>query len=135
MTDKFKIKTIEGRETIFDIIRKKYVSLTPEEWVRQHFLQYVIHEKKYPPSLISVEKRIKIGGVSKRFDILIYKNAIPWMLVECKSESLDINDNSLGQILAYNSALKVKYLTFTNGKNIHCFDIANHIWSNELPSF
>lgn len=135
MNDKFKIKTTDGKQTIYDIIRKKYVPLTPEEWVRQHFLQYIIEVKKYPVSLIAVEKNIKIGPVTKRFDILIHKNAEPWMLVECKSETIQLNEPVLSQILAYNSTLKVKYLTITNGTTFHCFDIMKHAWSDELPGF
>ena len=131
----FKIKSVEGKEYIFDLIRKKYLALTPEEWVRQQFLAYLIFEKKYPQSLIAVERVLKLGSLSKRFDILIYKNAVPWMIVECKRENISMNDDTLRQILAYNSSLKVQYLTITNGSTFHCFDIAQHLWSNQLPEF
>ncbi|MCC7029032.1 MAG: type I restriction enzyme HsdR N-terminal domain-containing protein [Chitinophagaceae bacterium] len=135
MSENLKIQEINGKEMIYDPVRKKYVALTPEEWVRQQFLNYLLCEKKYPASLIAIERQLKVGSLSKRFDILIYKNAAPWMLVECKSESIIMNQQTLNQILAYQSSLKVKYLTITNGPVFHCFDIDLHSWSNELPDF
>ena len=135
MNNPFRISTSKGRQVIFDPIRKNYVLLTPEEWVRQHFLFHIIHEKKYPLSLISVEKKIIVGGVPKRFDVLVFRNASPWMIVECKSEQIEINENTLRQILAYHSKLQANYLTITNGRSIHCFDIQKHSWSEDLPFF
>ena len=134
MSNSFDIKKIEGKDFIYDTIRKKYVSFTPEEWVRQSFIKYLIEQKNYPASLFSVEKIIKIGEVNKRFDILIYKNMSPWMLVECKREDVNIDEKSLVQILAYQSKLSVKYLTITNGKTTFCFDIEQGTWI-DLPNF
>ena len=135
MDEKFQIKLIDGKECIYDIKRKKYVSLTPEEWVRQYFLHHIIYQKKYPSSMIAVEKQLSIGSLVKRFDILIYKQANPWMLVECKSEQIEINSQTLSQILAYNTSLKVKYLTITNGSTVFCFDTENRCWREELPNY
>ena len=81
----FKIKTDNGKELIFDGLRKRWVPLTSEEWVRQNFIQFLLQEKKYPSSLIAVEKEIKLGELKKRFDILVYdKEHRPWMMIECK---------------------------------------------------
>jgi hypothetical protein len=135
MNAQLRIITSNGKERVFDPIRKKYVLLTPEEWVRQYFIWYILHEKKYPASLISVEKKITISGVPKRFDILVFKNSTPWMIVECKSEQTEINDSTLRQILAYHSHLQAQYLTVTNGQNMHCFDIQNNCWMDGLPIF
>ncbi|MBK8145334.1 MAG: type I restriction enzyme HsdR N-terminal domain-containing protein [Bacteroidetes bacterium] len=135
MNAQLRIITSNGKERVYDPIRKKYVALTPEEWVRQHFLLHIIQVKKYPVSLISVEKKISINGVAKRFDILIFKNSTPWMIVECKSEQTEISENTLRQILAYHSHLQATYLTVTNGQSIHCFDIQNNCWRDSLPFF
>jgi hypothetical protein len=135
MSEPLKIQQIGDKEMIYDPVRKKFVSLTPEEWVRQQFLHYLLHEKKYPASLIAIERQLKVGSLSKRFDILVFKNAVPWMLVECKSESITMNQDTLTQILAYQSSLKVQFLTITNGTRFHCFDIAQHSWISDLPDF
>ena len=88
-----KIKKEAGKEFIFDEVRKHWILLTPEEWVRQNFLQYLILIKKYPSSLIAVEKEIFLGDVKKRFDIVVYdKNTKPWMLIECKEMNVTLNN-------------------------------------------
>ena len=100
----------EGKEFIFDPIRKKYVFLTPEEWVRQQIVDHLIYEQKIPPSLIAVEKKVQIGNLSKRFDILVFKNSIPWMIVECKRESELLNESVM---LSYHRLLhKLQDRTF-----------------------
>lgn len=135
MNAQLRIITSNGKERVYDPIRKKFVALTPEEWVRQHIIHHMVFEKKYPTSLIAVERGIAIAGVMKRFDILIYKQATPWMIVECKSENIEINHQSLQQILAYNASLKASYLSITNGKTLHCYDIAKQSWLSTLPDF
>lgn len=105
----------EGKECIFDPLRKKWVRLTPEEWVRQNFLQYLLLEKKYPASLIAVEKEIRVGELKKRFDILIYKNDQPWLLVECKEMNVIVDESVFNQLLRYQQALSASYLIITNG--------------------
>ena len=111
-----KIKIKDGKELIFDEIRKRWVVLTPEEWVRQNFLQYLILEKKYPASLIAVEKEIKLGELKKRFDIVVYdKHTKPWMIIECKEMHVALDKTVLDQVLRYNITLQVPYLVITNG--------------------
>lgn len=135
MPEEFQIRTVEGKEYIYDKFRKKFVFLSPEEWVRQQFLQYITDVKKYPLSMIAVERGIKIGSLTKRFDVLVYQKGDPWMLVECKCETAVINDWVLSQILAYNSLLKVSYLTVTNGRSIYCFDVKKHEWLHDIPDW
>ena len=117
-----KIKTEAGTagsaksELIFDDIRKRWLVLTPEEWVRQNFLQYLILVKKYPASLIAIEKEIKLGDLKKRFDIVVYdRNTKPWMIVECKEMNVPLDKTVLDQALRYNITLQVPYLVITNG--------------------
>lgn len=115
-----KIKEAAGKELIFDETRKKWVSLTPEEWVRQNFLQYLIQVKKYPASLIAVEKEIAVTDTKKRFDIVVYdKNHQPFMIVECKEMNVALDEKTLEQALRYNINLQVKYIIITNGS--YCF--------------
>jgi len=113
----FKIKKEEEKEFIFDTIRKKWLLLTPEEWVRQNFIQYLIRVKNYPASLIATEKEIQLGELRKRFDILVY-NAThkPWMMIECKGPDVKLNDAVLQQILRYNISVPVSLIIITNGK-------------------
>ena len=89
--------------------------LTPEEWVRQNFLLYLIHTLKYPASLIAVEKQLYLGELKKRFDILIYKNSLAFMVVECKEMNVALDKTVLDQVLRYNLSLAVPYLVMTNG--------------------
>jgi hypothetical protein len=121
-TYKFRIKSNENNHSIFDIIRKKYVILTPEEWVRQHFIHYLIQDKGYPISLIAVEKKLEINNLIKRTDILVFDtNGNPFLIVECKSPSITLSQNTFDQIARYNLALNAKYLVVTNGlKHLHC---------------
>ena len=116
-----KIKTSAGKKEIFDRIRKKYVVLTPEEWVRQNFIQYLIEKKNYPASLISVEAGLKLFKVKKRSDILVFQNTgKPVMIVECKSAKVKIDQSVFDQIARYNMALRVNYLVVTNGLSHYC---------------
>ena len=114
-----KIKEENGKEFIFDEFRRRWIMLTPEEWVRQNFLQYLTQIKKYPASLIAIEKEIKLGELKKRFDILVYdSNSKPWMIVECKEMNVTLDKSVLNQVLRYNISLNVPYLVITNG--IYC---------------
>lgn len=115
----FKIETRKGVDFIFDRLRKKWVVLTPEEWVRQNFIQFLLISQDIPPSLIAVERAFKVGDLSKRFDILVFdREARPWLLVECKSMEVPLDDKALSQILRYYSSLPVPYFVITNG--VHC---------------
>lgn len=110
------IKTAEGKESVFCIIRKRWILLTPEEWVRQNFLQYLIETLQYPASLIAVEKQLMLGDVKKRFDIVVYdKDTKPFMIIECKEMDVPLSENVLQQVLRYNTNIQARYLIITNG--------------------
>lgn len=117
---RYKIDKRADTEIIFDVVRKLWVNLTPEEWVRQNFLQYLLQVKKYPSSLIAVEKEIYLGELKKRCDIITYnRNSNPTMIVECKAMAVELNTKVVEQILRYNISLPVQYLVITNG--LYCF--------------
>ena len=121
---KFRITKREGKEYIFDIIRKKFVSLTPEEWVRQNFLRYMIEELHFPVSLVSMESHMKWNQMQKRTDILFHGAAgRPVLLVECKAPKVKITQDTFDQAAVYNLKLKVEYLVVTNGLSHYCCQI------------
>lgn len=110
------IKNQSGKESIFCFIRKRWVVLTPEEWVRQNFLLYLTETLHYPASLIAVEKQLMVADLKKRFDIVVYdKNAIPFMIIECKEMNVALAENTLQQVLRYNMKVQAKYVVVTNG--------------------
>lgn len=123
----FRMKQEEdGKEFIFDEIRRQWLRLTPEEWVRQNFLQYLLQVKKYPASLTAVEREIRLGELKKRFDILVYDaQHQPWLMVECKGMDELLNDAVLQQILRYNIAVPVPHLVITNGQFCAAFTKKN----------
>lgn len=117
----FRFQNKDGNVELFDVVRKKFVVLTPEEWVRQHFIHYLINQKGFPPSLMQLEKPLNYNQLEKRSDIVIYdKAANPVVLVECKSPQVSITQDTFDQIARYNFSLKVKYLIVTNGINHFC---------------
>ena len=120
-TFNFRIKTVMEKEWIFDELRKQWVRLSPEEWVRQNMLQYLIQIKKYPASLIAVEKEITVGELKKRFDILVYRDSKPWMIIECKEMNVALSETVLKQVLNYNSSLQTPFVMISNGKDIFGF--------------
>lgn len=116
----FQRKVEEGREFIFDGLRKKWLQLTPEEWVRQNFVNYLITTRQYPSSFIALEKMIIAGEMKKRFDVLIYNSSHqPWMMIECKAPSVVLDERTLHQVLRYHSAVPVEYLIITNGETTY----------------
>ncbi len=118
--EKVKIQQHKDVHEIFDVIRKKWLLLTPEEWVRQHILQYLLIIKKYPASLIAIEKEIKLAGLRKRCDIVVYnRRSEPWMIIECKEMKIALSENTLEQILRYHISLPAQHLIITNGS--YCF--------------
>ena len=131
----FKIKTENQQEYIFDTNRKKWVLLTPEEWVRQNFLQYLIQTKKYPASLISVEREINVGELKKRYDVLIYKNDKPWMIIECKEMEVTLSEKTILQILNYNQSLDVAFLIITNGKQTFGIETSTKKYLSIIPEY
>lgn len=110
------LKKEEGKIWIFDVIRKKYIVLTPEEWVRQHFINYLITELKYPKSLFRIEGSLTYNKLQKRSDILIFDRlGKAWMLIECKSPTIKLNQKAFNQVAVYNMTIGAKYLAVTNG--------------------
>ena len=114
----FRLKNSKNKRLIFDEIRKKFMVLQPEEWVRQHCVRYLIKEKKYPKSLINVEKELRVNNLKKRYDIVVFNSdGSIHLVVECKSPSININQVTFDQISRYNLALEASYLMITNGLN------------------
>ena len=136
----FRFKNNENKVSIFDIIRKKFVILQPEEWVRQNCIHYLIDIKKFPISLINVEKELIINNLKKRYDIVVYKpDGSIHLLVECKSPKITINQETFDQIARYNLELKATYLMVTNGLNhYYCqmdFDNSRYIFLKDIPNY
>ena len=126
--------------SIFDEIRKKFILLTPEEWVRQHVVQFLLQDKKYPKSYINVEKLIKINDLSKRYDGVVFQpNGEIFLLIECKAPEVSISQQTFDQIARYNLVLKAKYLMVTNGLNHYfCrmdFENEKYVFLKELPEY
>ncbi len=120
----YNVKEAEGKVWIFDSIRKKFVMLTPEEWVRQHFLNYLIEKMRYPKSLIKIESGLVYNRLQRRSDIIVYdRQGNPWMLIECKSPSQTLNDLTIRQVSVYNTVLQAKYISVTNGITHLCYEI------------
>ena len=117
----YKIRNDDGKVWIFDVIRKKYLVLTPEEWVRQHFVNYLITHLQYPKSLIRIEGGLKFNNMRKRSDIVVYdRGGQPWMIVECKSPDVPVDASTVRQVSMYNSTLKARFITVTNGLQHFC---------------
>ena len=112
----FRTKKEGDNNLIFDDWRKRWVVLTPEEWVRQNFLQFLVKVAECPSSLIAIEKEIMVGELRKRFDILVYnRQHQPWMIIECKSMDVELNDSVFSQVLRYSITVPAPYLVITNG--------------------
>ncbi len=136
----FRFKNSENKVSIFDAIRKKFILLSPEEWVRQHTVQFLLQEKKVPLSLLNVEKLIKINELSKRYDIVAFQpDGTIFLLVECKSPEIKIYQDTFDQIARYNLMLEAKYLMVTNGLNHYfCqmdFEKECYTFLNDLPHY
>ncbi len=136
--DQVKTRQRGGVNEVFDAIRKKWLILTPEEWVRQNILQYLLVSKKYPASLISVEKEIKLGELRKRCDVVVYnRDLLPWMIIECKEMNVPLSHKVIEQILRYHITLPAFYLIITNGSYTYGFQKKrNQFYEiNTLPEF
>lgn len=119
----YRIKHAHGKVWIFDGIRKKYVALTPEEWVRQHVTEFLVNQLRYPKSLIRVEYSLLYNTLSKRSDIVVFnRSGNPWMVLECKAPDVKLNDQTARQISVYNQTLNASYLVVTNGLVMYCFN-------------
>jgi hypothetical protein len=136
----FKLKQDKDKTYVFDNIRKKYVLLSPEEWVRQHIIQFVIQEKKYPASLVAVEIGLKYNQLQKRADVLVYNTSgKPLLLIECKAPEVKITQAVFHQIALYNMTYKVDYLLVTNGLEHYCcvMDYTNNSYQflQDIPEY
>jgi hypothetical protein len=136
----FRLKSSENKTLIFDIIRKKYVVLTPEEWVRQHVVLFLIEEKKYPISLIAVEKQLKINSLLKRTDVVVFNTkGTPEILIECKAPSVAISQATFDQIARYNLTAQSNYLMVSNGLNHYFCQIdkenETYVFLKEIPNY
>lgn len=136
----FKISNKEGKKYIFDVLRKKYVALTPEEWVRQHFINYLLMHKGYPSGLLANEIQINLNGTKKRCDTVLYnRDLTAKMIVEYKAPDVVITQAVFDQITRYNMVLRVEYLIVTNGINHYCcrIDYAtnSYVFLPEIPDY
>ncbi|MGO4911626.1 type I restriction enzyme HsdR N-terminal domain-containing protein [Leeuwenhoekiella sp. W20_SRS_FM14] len=136
----FRVKNSENKPLIFDDIRKKFVRLTPEEWVRQHTVVHMLQAYNYPISLINVEKELKVNNLSKRYDVVIFNpDGSIKLIVECKAPKIKINQDTFDQIARYNLALNAEYLMVTNGINhYYCqmdYEAEKYIFLPDLPTY
>lgn len=136
--DQVRIKQAGSVNKVFCIIRKKWLVLTPEEWVRQNMLQFLLLQKDYPASLIAVEKEIKLGELKKRADIVVYdRTSEPWMIIECKEMNVNLSQKTIDQILRYHITLPASFLIISNGSYTFGFQKveARFIEINSFPDF
>ncbi len=136
--ERIKIEQRQGINEIFDVVRKKWLVLTPEEWVRQNIIQYLLITKNYPLSLIAIEKEIKLGELRKRCDIVIYnRNMLPWMIIECKEMNIALSEKTIEQILRYHISLPAQFLIISNGSYSYGFKKKDNefIEMNTFPEF
>lgn len=134
----FKIIREGNKELIFDRLRKRYITLTPEEWVRQNFINYLVKVLSYPSSLIGIEREIYIGEVKKRFDIVVFNREMrPWMLIECKEMNVPLTEKTLQQVVQYNMVMPSAYLVITNGSYTFCGSCEGGNWRllHKLPVY
>ncbi len=136
----FRFKNSENKVSIFDAIRKKFIILTPEEWVRQHVVQFLMIEKNYPKSLLNVEKVLQVNGLRKRYDIVVYNSdGTIHILIECKAPEVPISQSTFDQIAQYNMTLQSNYLMVTNGLNHYFCQMDNenekYQFLTELPNY
>jgi len=136
----FRIKKQEDKFLIFDSQRKRYVSLTPEEWVRQHFIRFLIEEKGYPSAYLAVEKQLSMNGMKKRCDAILYnENVIPILIIELKAPNVAITQATFDQVAVYNAKLKVDYFMISNGLEHYCCKVdtenSRYEFFQELPDY
>tara|TARA_R110000868_G_scaffold377885_1_gene643261 strand:+ start:197 stop:643 length:447 start_codon:yes stop_codon:yes gene_type:complete len=136
----FRFKNSENKVSIFDEIRKKFIILTPEEWVRQHVVQFLLEDQKYPKSLINVEKVLKVNGLRKRYDAVVFNpDGSIEVLIECKAPEVKITQATFDQIARYNMTMNAKFLMVTNGLNHYfCqmdFENEKYVFLNQLPEY
>ena len=136
----FKIQESEGKLSIFDSLRKKYLILTPEEWVRQHMVSFLVHHRNYPKGLFSLEKEVVYNSLQKRFDILVLDRVgNPFLLIECKAPEVRLSKKTVEQVAVYNKTVGASYMGISNGRQ-HLFlkynsDVKNYDQISDLPQF
>ena len=136
----FRFKNNQNKVAVFDDLRKKFIILTPEEWVRQHTVKFLEKEKNYPISLINVEKQLKIAGLTKRYDVVVFDpQGNIHIIVECKAPKIKITQDTFDQIARYNLSLRANYLMVTNGiEHYFCqmdYEKETYIFLTELPEY
>lgn len=134
------VKKIGGKLSILDPLRRKFVALTPEEWVRQHFVNFLLKEKGYPAALIANEIQIDLNKMKKRCDSVVYNRDLsPLIIIEYKAPDVDITQQVFDQIVRYNIVLKVKYLIVSNGLNHYCcimnYDKQSFNYLSDIPNY
>lgn len=135
-----KVTTKDGKPHVFDVLRRRYVALTPEEWVRQHFVRYLMSEKGYPRECIGNEVSITLNGLRRRCDTVVYgQSAEPLMIIEYKSPQVEITQQVFEQISRYNLKLKVKWLIVSNGMQHYCcridYEQGSYRFEEEIPTY
>ena len=135
-----KVMMKDGKPTILDIIRRQYVALTPEEWVRQHFVHFLIEHKGYPQSLMANEVQLKLNGMSRRCDTVVYDRTLsPRIIVEYKAPTVNITQQVFDQICRYNMVLQVDYLIVSNGLSHYCckvdYDTRTYTFQKDIPDY
>lgn len=136
----FRFKNSKNKVAIFDEIRKKFIILTPEEWVRQHVIRFLLEEKKYPKSHVNVEKIVKINGLTKRYDVVVFQpDGSIFLLVECKAPGVTISQSTFDQIARYNMSLNAVHMMVTNGLNHYfCqmdYEQEKYFFLQDLPEY
>jgi len=135
-----RIKQENGKQKIWDCLRCRYVALTPEEWVRQHFTSFLIHQKGYSPTLMANEVSISLNGLSRRCDTVLYaKNLTPRMIIEYKRPDVKLTQRVFNQICRYNLVMHVDYLIVSNGLMHYCcqmdYENQTYVFLNEIPKY
>jgi Type I restriction enzyme R protein N terminus (HSDR_N) len=134
----FRIREEQGRRQVFDEVRRKWVALTPEEWVRQNMIRWMVVTLGYPASLVAVERELMLGSLRKRFDIVVFDRLQkPWMMVECKAPEVALGEGVLMQVLRYNLSIPVPYLVISNGNECHAAHRTEEglAWLTEMPVY
>lgn len=139
-SSQFRVKQTEKGYFIFDRFRKRWVKLTPEEWVRQHFLVYLVENKGYPEALMAVEQQLNLHGMNKRCDAVLYDiQAKPLLIIELKAPNISINQAVFDQVAVYNAKLKVDYFMISNGLDHYCCRVntetASYEFFEEIPNY
>ncbi len=134
------VKKIDGKFSILDPLRRRFVALTPEEWVRQHFVNFLLKEKGYPAALIANEIQIDLNKLKKRCDSVVYNRDLsPLMIIEYKAPDVEITQQVFDQIVRYNIVLKVKYLIVSNGLNHYCcimdYEKQSFNYLSDIPNY